>query len=158
MKHSLLWSRLSKYFHSPELPRGVQIQTHCRGSPVLDSSPPATCQSPCTSLLFINHSAPLYHSSILQHLSAIYHPCFLPTSFLKPLAKGCKYSQPILPGTWSLGIPALYSTELSNIQLLQKQVAKGSVHLETSPQLFVYFLPSSSEPTTSQQSCPVISE
>lgn len=108
MKRSLLWSMLSKYFHSPELPCGVQIQTHCRGSPALDSSPPATCQSLSTSLPFINHSAPLYHSSIIQHLSAIYHPCFFPSSFLKPLAKGCKYSWPILTGTWSLGIPVLY--------------------------------------------------
>lgn len=65
MKHSLLQSKLS-------LPHGVQIQTHCRDSPVLDSSPRAICQSLSISPPLINHSASLCHLSTL--LSSHFSP------------------------------------------------------------------------------------
>lgn len=83
-------------------------------------SSPGVCRSKLTagvllcwtSLLLppVSHSAPLYHLSITQHLSAIYQPCFLPSSFLKTLAKGCKYPWSVLTGigTWhSSPLPAL---------------------------------------------------
>lgn len=149
MKHSLLRSMLSKYFPCPELPHGAQIQTLCRGS----------------ALLVPNPSASLCHLSITHSASLpIYQPCFLPISFPKSLAKGCKHFWSILTGTLSLAFQSFTSTKTSNIyrmlskiQLLQKQVAKDSVHLDSLP-TSLYFLPSSSEPMTSQQWCPVISE
>lgn len=129
MKHSLLWSTLSKYFHSPELPM------------VSRSKPPAGVSPPRAQSLSFS-----LHLSITHHLSAIYQPCFLPISFLKPLAKGCKYLWSILSGILSLALqsftftgtlPVLWclilSTKLSNIQLLQKQVAKDSVHSHSQP-------------------------
>lgn len=45
---------------------------------------------------------PSCHLSITQQLSTIYQSCFLSISFLKPLAKGCKYLRSIPTGISSL--------------------------------------------------------
>lgn len=91
MKHSLLWSTLSKYFPCPELPQGAQIH-----NPLQEFS----CAGPL----------PSCHPSITQQLPTIYQSCFLPISFLKPLAKGCKYYSlfPLASRAWhSSSLPAL---------------------------------------------------
>lgn len=126
-------------------PMASKSITHCRCSCLLD---------------FFPHV--IYHLPITYDLPTIYQPRFLPTSSLKHLAKRCKYLQSITTGISNLGFQCFTSTKFIHHQqpnyCRSKWQKTFRIRQLTHIYLFVYLLVSSSEPTTSRQLGPVISE